>query len=372
MKRFLAWTVGVLLILATAGVGAAGWYYSGMVIDPSHGQSSYPLEVTAAAGGQVTLRGGTDAAAPGTYGLTWKDGNATLGKVLSTGPGTVTREVLKVRRGRLETGVRAYLDRWMWGHEDPRSALGLPYKKVKVPSPLGDFPAWQTEGRSKTWVIAVHGRNANAGEALRITPAFHRLGMPVLGISYRNDPGAPAGPDGKFHLGASEWEDVAAAITYARSQGAGGVVLYGYSMGGAIVGMAARKLTKEPIRGIVLDSPVMDWNGPIEAGAREQGVPLWLASVGKFVIERRTGISLAELDHVAHAQEFTVPVLLFVDDTDTGVPPGPALEFARIRPDLVNVVRTKGGGHVGSWNVDPEAYEKTVTDFTTKLPTTSP
>lgn len=371
MNRFLAWTVPVLLMLGTAGLGAAGWYYSGMVIDPSGGQNSYPLEVTEATGEQVTLKGGGDTAAPGTYGLTWKDGNATLGKVISTGPGTVTREVLKVRRGRLKPGVRGYLDRWMWGNEDPESALGLPYKSVKIRSELGEFPAWRTEGKSKTWVIAVHGRNANASEALRITPAFHRLGMPVLGISYRNDTGAPAGPDGKFHLGASEWKEVAAAISYARSQGASGVVLYGYSMGGGIVAMAARKLTTEPIRGIILDSPVMDWKGPIEAGAREQGVPLWLASVGRFVIERRTGISLAELDHVAHAQEFRMPVLLFVDDSDTGVPPGPALEFARVRSDLVNVVRTQGGGHVGSWNVDPEAYENTVTDFATNLPTAS-
>ncbi|WP_162795090.1 hypothetical protein [Nonomuraea lactucae] len=209
MWRILVWVTAVLLVLAVAGVGAAGWYYSGKVIDPAHG-GSYPLEVTAYSGGRVTLRGGDDTAAPGVYGLTWADGNATLGPVVSARDGSVVREVERVRRGTLRPGVRAYLDRWMWGHEDPRSALGLPYEKVAVRGELGDFPAWRTEGGSGTWVIAIHGRNANASEALRSVPVFHSLGMPVLGISYRNDAGAPAGEDGKFHLGESEWRDVAA------------------------------------------------------------------------------------------------------------------------------------------------------------------
>jgi hypothetical protein len=45
----------------------------------------------------------------------------------------------------------------------------------------------------------------------------------------------------------------------------------------------------------------------------------------------------------------------------------PALEFARIRPDLVTLVQTKGGGHTGSWNVDPEQYEGAVRTFMSAL-----
>ncbi|MBT2233164.1 alpha/beta hydrolase [Nonomuraea sp. NEAU-A123] len=366
MKRILAWVASIILVLAVAGVGGAGWYYSGLVIDPSRGDS-YPLEVTAVSAGRVTLKGGGDLAAPGTYGLTWPEGNATVGEVVSTGAGTVTRELREVRRGDLRPGVHVYLDHWMWGHEDPRTALGLPYQQVSVHDELGDFPAWRTEGGSKTWVITVHGRNATASESLRYVPVFHRLGMPVLGISYRNDPGAPAAADGKFHLGATEWKEVAAAITYARGQGATGVLLYGFSMGGGIVPMAARNLPGEPIKGMILDSPVMDWNGPIDLGAEQRGVPLWLASVGKFVVERRTGISLDDLDQVRHAAAFKVPILLFVDDADNSVPIGPSLEFAKRRPDLVTLVRTKGGGHVGSWNADRARYEKALRDFATRF-----
>ncbi|GAA2374133.1 hypothetical protein GCM10010404_32040 [Nonomuraea africana] len=351
-------------VLALVGVAGAGWYYSGMVIDPSHG-ASYPLEVVSYDGSRVTLKGGSDTDAPGVYGLTWASGNATLGAVVSRAPGTVTRKVSAVRRGTLKPGVRAYLDRWMWGHEDPRSAVGVPYTKVKITSKLGDFPAWRTEGTAKTWVIAVHGRNAGPAEALRVVPLFHRLGMPVLSITYRNDEGAPASDDGKLHLGATEWEEVAAAISYARGEGATDVYLYGWSMGGGIVPMAARRLPGEPIRGLILDSPVMDWTSPIELGARQRGVPLWLASVGRFVVERRTGLSFEELDHVAHAADFKVPMLIFVDTDDRTVPVEPAVEFAALRPDLVRLVKTAGAGHTGSWNLSPDAYERAVTAFVT-------
>ncbi|MGW5684018.1 alpha/beta hydrolase [Nonomuraea sp. NPDC003754] len=366
MKR-VAGVAGVLALLALLGVAGAGWYYSGLVIDPSHGDS-YPLEVVSYDGTRVTLRGGADTDAPGSFGLTWAAGNAILGDVVARGPGTVTRKVDTVRRGTLRPGVRAYLDRWMWGHEDPRSAVGVPYQEVRIRSELGDFPAWRTEGNGTTWVIAVHGRNANPAEASRVIPVFHRLGMPVLSITYRNDEGAPAGPDGKHHLGASEWKEVAAAIAYARASGATGVYLYGWSMGGAIVPMAARMLPDAPIKGLILDSPVMDWRSPIELGARQRGVPLWLASVGMSVVEWRTGLSFAELDQVAHAADFSVPVLLFVDDDDQTVPVGPAVEFARLRPDIVRLFRTSGAGHTGSWNVSPTAYEKALTDFVTPLP----
>jgi pimeloyl-ACP methyl ester carboxylesterase len=363
-RRLLLAGAGVAL-LAVIALGGAGWYYSGLVIDPVH-SSDYPLEVTALNGDQVTLKGGSDTGAPGTYGLTWANGNALLGPVTSTGAGTVTRKVEKVTRGELRPGVHAYLDRYLWGHEPP-SAAGVPYEDVKVPSPLGDFPAWRSEGTSSTWVIAVHGRNGNAAEALRVLPVFHRLGLPVLGISYRNDEGAPASPDGKQHLGATEWEDVAAAMSYAKTQGATDFVLYGWSMGGGIVPMTVRNLPEEPIKGMILDSPVLDWRSPIAKGGRDMGVPGFLVSFGSWVVERRTGLSFDDLDHVQHPADFSVPVLLFVDSTDATVPVEPALEFAEARPDVVTLVQTKGGGHTGSWNVDPEQYEDAVRAFMARL-----
>ncbi|GLW25066.1 hypothetical protein Mame01_51080 [Microbispora amethystogenes] len=363
--RRLLWTLAVVVTLGLAAVGGAGWYYSGFVIDPVH-EAGYPLEITAVRGDEVTIKGGTDTASPGTYGLTWADGNALLGPATAAGAGTVTRKVTRVVRGELRPGVRAYLDRWLWGHATP-AAAGVPYTDVTIPSPLGGFPGWRTEGVSRTWVIAVHGRNGGPGEALRVLPVFHSLRMPVLGITYRNDEGAPASPDGKLHLGATEWRDVAAAITYARRQGATGIVLYGWSMGGGIVPMTVRKLPGEPIKAMILDSPVVDWRAPIALGAEQMGVPGFLVPVGEWVVERRTGLSFDDLDHLRHAREFRVPALVFVDDDDATVPPGPALRFAGARPDIVRLVRTAGGGHTGSWNADPARYERELKEFVTSL-----
>lgn len=358
MRRVLVRIAVIIPILAVLLLGGAGWYYSGMVLDPTRG-NSYPIEVVSVTGDQVTLRGGADTDAPGTYGLTWAHGNAVLGPVVAAEGGTVTRSVRRVRHGSLVPGVHAYLDRWMWGREDPESAVGVPSTKVSI----SGYPAWRTEGDSDTWVIAVHGRNADPAEALRVVPVFHKLGMPVLGITYRNDPGTPPTEDGKFHLGDTEWRDVARAIDYARANGAKEVYLYGWSMGGGIVPMTVRRDPALPVKGLILDSPVLDWRGPIQLGAEQRHVPGFLATIGEFVVEHRIGVDFDDLDHVRHAKEFTMPILLFADDDDATVPTAAALEFAKARPDLVTLFRTKGGGHVGSWNVDPGRYEAALRKF---------
>ena len=75
-------------------------------------------------------------------------------------------------------------------------------------------------------------------------------------ISYRNDEGAPRG-DGMAKFGIDEWEDLEAAIVYAKTRGAVDVILGAGSMGGAITlslfehGSAQAK----SVRGVFLDSP---------------------------------------------------------------------------------------------------------------------
>jgi hypothetical protein len=54
-------------------------------------------------------------------------------------------------------------------------------------------------------------RGASRTEALRILPALAASGATTMVISYRNDLGAPAARDGSYHLGATEWQDLAAA-----------------------------------------------------------------------------------------------------------------------------------------------------------------
>ena len=99
------------------------------------------------------------------------------------------------------------------------------------------MPAWLLEPRQANgrWAVLVHGRAARREECLRALPALLRLGFTCLVVTYRNDPTAPPAPDGRYNLGLSEWRDVESALEYAAAAGASGVVLGGWSMGGAVV-----------------------------------------------------------------------------------------------------------------------------------------
>ena len=107
-------------------------------------------------------------------------------------------------------GTAAVLDT---GPYDPDpSARGLAFAHVEVTTPVGQCPAWHVPAAGDTWVILVHGRGGSRREALRILPALHRAGHPALAITYRNDEEAPASPDGRYHLGDTEWHDLEAAV----------------------------------------------------------------------------------------------------------------------------------------------------------------
>ena len=84
-----------------------------------------------------------------------------------------------------------------------------------------------------TWAIVVHGNSLSAADGLRMVPILTGAGYPTLVATYRNDPGAPEDPSGKLRYGLTEWEDLEAMVRYALDEGSDGVVLDGYSMGGA-------------------------------------------------------------------------------------------------------------------------------------------
>src|ERR1044072_1784283 len=97
------------------------------------------------------------------------------------------------------------------------------------------MPAWSVPGKSSTWAIVVHGINGTPGVGLRMLPTLHRAALPTLVITYREDQGAPASPDGFHHMGLTEWRDLAAAARFASARGARRLVLVGAPTGGALV-----------------------------------------------------------------------------------------------------------------------------------------
>lgn len=76
----------------------------------------------------------------------------------------------------------------------------------------------------------VHGRTGTRVEGIK-AQCGPCTWLESLLVSYRNDGVAPAGPDGLYGLGVTEWEDIEVAVQYALDHGAEDVVLFGWSMG---------------------------------------------------------------------------------------------------------------------------------------------
>jgi pimeloyl-ACP methyl ester carboxylesterase len=361
-------TVGVVALLAVVAVAFGSWRFSSVLLVPDHDQTFYDWKVTAVGPANVTLERDEDSERPGLYGLDWPGGHALVGDVLRRDDDTVTRTLLDVR-GRLRPGTEVELDPNVWDG-DPRSALGIPFERVRVKGELGPMPAWQVDGRGDTWAIFVHGINGSPRGGLRVLRTLHRVGMPSLLITYRNDPGAPPAADGLHHLGMTEWHDVEAAARHALDNGARRLVVIGYSMGGAIVTQfAQRSVLRDRIEGLILDAPALSWKPILELGASERGFPKALATPVTWAVGTRIDIDWDRLDALRHADALRLPILLFHGGQDSVVPTALSERLARELPRDVELHLVPRAGHVESWNVDPRRYERRVRAFLDRIDT---
>lgn len=375
--------VGVAVTSALASLGAAT-YFARRVVTPEH-EKKDDTWVLAVEGDTVTLRAAPHTLSPGRYGL-WLEGgqgHARLGEVLSQDLSprraidrTVTREVHGIDSGVLEPGPARWNSYYYAG--DPGSALGLDFDEVMVTSDIGELPAWRVPPATATgrWVILVHGRSARQEETLRALPLLHRLGYTALVPKYRNDLGAPPSSDGRYNLGMSEWRDVEAAIRYAVGHGARDIVLFGWSMGGAVV---LQTLNRSELSGwvddVVLDCPVIDWGDVLSHQADLNRLPRSMALLASGLMGRRwarplVGVSepidLTVANWVTRADELVHPMLILHSRTDAMVPYGPSERLAARRPDLVTLHLWDGPLHCREWNTDTALWEQQVGDFLTR------
>lgn len=359
-KRLLLAIAGLVSLLLIAIV-VASWLLSGLVIDPHHDLVNDNIEALAAGQGRITLARTHDSQRNGVYGLDWRSGHAVVGNLISTTPSTVTRR-LKSLTGRLRRGTKVGLEPDVWT-TNPKAALGLDYRSLRFPDPVGPMPAWLVPGRGPTWVVFVHGIDGSRTGGLRPLAALHGLGFPTLLIDYRNDAGAPASPDGHIHLGMTEWQDLEAAVRWTLQQGAQRLVLYGDSMGGSIVTRFVRvSPLAAKVSALVLDAPVLDWAGVIDDQASRLDVP-FMAPPVKWMIDARINVSWSALDQIARARSFHLPILLFQGEDDALVAPDRSHAFATTAPGPVTYVPVRGAGHIESWNANPTAYENHLRRF---------
>lgn len=348
-----------------------------------------PVEVmrlTRVGGKRVVWLRGTDVALPGRYGLLWQRGHARLGGVIGRSAGLVGRELVTLDYGDLREGIRGRITGWWYPTaaalaeecEDVREM-----QEVALPLTGGDAPAWvfrparrARPGRGGRWAIHVHGRGALPAETLRGVAPLARAGVTSLVVSYRNDPGAPAGAEGRYGFGISEAQDVDAAIGYALRQGAKRVTLVGWSMGAtACLVAATRGEHRGSIDGLILDSPAVDWPALLAHQARLRRAPGFLARLGMTLLERGLvaadaagGIDFSSVTPEAFASALEVPTLIHASRGDTFVPSAGAERLAALSPRLVQLRLVDQGEHVKLWNVEPDAWERATEVFARALP----
>jgi alpha-beta hydrolase superfamily lysophospholipase len=312
----------------------------------------------------VTLESTPDTRHRGLFGLSWPGGDAVAGDLLAKDGRTVTRRLVTSTARPPHDGLVRW-NKFVY-RGDPYTAHGLRFEDVVIDGPLGALPAWYLPGRRSTWVLAVHGNRATRAEALRVLPVLSRAGFPVLVPAYRNDPEAPPSPDGMYHLGDTEWEDLDAAVGHASRAGAGDVVLYGWSMGGSIVeAFLDRSPHAGRVRAVVLDAPLLNPEAVTDAHLRRLHLPRWAGGAIKRLVTDHAGIGLALLDHQNRPDRRPVPTLLFHGDADVHIPVTCSDAFARRHGELVDYVRVAGCAHTLAWNADPQGYEDALMAFLT-------
>ena len=204
----------VLILLGGVALLGASIYFSNMILQvPDFTTPVYDTPVLAVSDTTVTLKRMGDDMHPGEFEIEWSAGQALVGSILSSDTTSVTRKLL-LKTAPLTKDTSIFWTRYVYIGQ-MKSTLGLTISNVQVPDPLGAMPAYYVPGKLSTWAILVHGRGASRDEALRVFVPLAHLGLPLLSISYRNDPGAPHSPDSAGHLGDSEWQDLEAAVKYA-------------------------------------------------------------------------------------------------------------------------------------------------------------
>ncbi len=366
IARRVAAGAGIALVVAIAVLLAIGWHYATLMLGPDAGATYDEQIARAVTDSTVTLSGDVDARTPGVWAIEWRGGYGDLGPIVRADTAGIVRRWRPVR-GRLRPGTPVDVGPYPTA-ADPAALDALAFTNVTFPAPTGAGRAWLVPGGAGAdWMIFVHGRGAERAQSVRLLPLFHRLGWTSLVIAYRNHDQLPLEGDGRYRLGGEEWRTVASAVRWARARGARRIVLVGYSMGG---GIALEFLRHAPeaahVAGAVLDSPVLDWRAVFDVAARERHVPPPITALGMWVTERRTGLSFADLDQVAHARELRVPVLVLHGREDPTVPFAASAALAKLRPDRVTLVAFHAR-HVRGWNVDPPRYEAAIADWLGRL-----
>lgn len=317
----------------------------------------------------ITLAASDQTRAPGVYRAYYgaHDGISVLiGAIVEEAPDHVVRELAEVKAQRPHAG-----DSLLWSGYliDQPDALPIPVDVVTIPGVDSNEPAWLYEvENASVWAIHVHGIHSDRRAILRAVPHTLREGMTSLVIPYRGDAEDTSRRPASF--GQTEWQDLNAAIAFARARGAERIVLVGWSMGATICLLAAaRSEHKQLIERLLLICPALDWIAALKAGAAKAGLPTLFGAAAAFAL---TTPGLAQLSGLPRRLERRslrpplprgLPVLLIHSTGDRDIPLAASRAFMERYPDDVRLAEFPPCPHGMELNRDPDRFEAEVSAF---------
>ncbi len=225
---------------------------------------------------------------------------------------------------------------------------------------------WVPTAAPKGTVVMVHGLNRSRIEMVRRVPFVHAAGWNALLLDLRHH-GASGGEATTF--GAKEKQDVEAATRLARERSPGPVVLWGVSLGGASVVLAA---ADDPaIAGVICDSSYRSLADTVRHHLQLfrrwrwwlQVVPRWpVADLTIFWIGRRGGFDPGVVDVQAAAARLAGrPALFVANSEDVRMPKEIAFDLQAAAGPGAEVLVVPGKSHGGAWRDGTAAYEAAAT-----------
>jgi uncharacterized protein len=161
-----------------------------------------------------------------------------------------------------------------------------------------------TSGRSKGTILYLHGYNQNIGKNIDPARTLNELGYDVLLVDYRGY----GKSSGKFPSESQLYADAQIAWNYlikTRNIPADRIVIYGYSLGGAI---AIDLATRHPeAAGIIVQSSFTSMSAMVATSPWSKLLPMRLLLTQKF-------------DSIAKVKSLTIPVLYIHGTADRHIP----------------------------------------------------
>lgn len=265
-----------------------------------------------------------------------------------------------------EVGTRVWLSGWL-GEEPKHFDLEDSVSEVQLSN---GTTGWLFDNSSSKWVIHVHGRRAAMGETLRNIKQFKALGYTQLTISMETDPKPFGLGRSKSNLGQTEWMEIEDAISFAQSNGAKQIILFGWSQGAFITGQFLRNSNKaERVTGAIFDSPLVDYRSTMRFQAAKKGFPIHLGdqvvdAIRRSSIVRLLGYSNIDVDKMSLKNSFIEGLALLVlysrDDGHVSTHDVHALRANNPSAQLFEIPRAR---HCRLFNEDQESYERAITDW---------